>query len=974
MNSDTYYFFLLRFKSQRGTESEDTQTIESSRSLHVEVLPSSLANSDRGKTEATVIRNVTLPAYQQIELEYYLRHASQIPVCVLFYDQDASVLQNILISILSSDGVKTKDGIEVRIGSYPITKKVRGIEIPKVIPSLRCYLATTTTTSSFFEYDGEVELEQIKAWFSKTMLERNNMIMEACDSNIDDNIMKSPTTLIAFPGKDKFQYIESMLLAIKAVYETQILLVQPQSAHEEKLAARFGVNKYPTMLIINRKDWLKGSVKVTKRVESLEVRREIVELYLTALSLPMERLSMSSLQSTIMKYPGHTSLSLVCFYASWGKDVAEYLRVFERTSQTFTEFGAAVSYGLLDIKEVPEVVPQYVNATLAKTVPFIIAFQWRKDSLSGETKLIQKILGHALPTPTTVYEHLMENGLALEDDSGNSIRYASWMSHPNHLPVSYGFTSSSPICTAYDNTTHLSKQQEDFYYPTQWRRDSSKMVKSGNASRGNKTTENKNSQTQTPKVFPELEKIGKIPVLTDTTWVPVIESTDISALSQPFSSSKPTLKLTDRAMVAMVIYIQADCGSCSKNMEVFQQIAKSVQFIDGCSVYLVNCTASPITCQEQKIVGFPTLIGYRKLNWLDNEKCISLSMTDHYIRLDYHGAITVKLVLEWFSQVTLSTMTKVSRKELQKQTMIENVRVVGTMYPLSIAGKYLPHIAGVGRWFPLQCFMLICERLYGKTVCYAEKTPDIAETYFTDDNDEDMVVSQVRMIRRDHVEVTLFNLGMPLMTTLEDETNNKIHEFHTPHRYDIRPGQRCEDDHAACTDMLVDFIEDHRRLPVTQITETSFHTSSNWKSGSAQELPILIALAHGDNITEKSPFLQDLTHVAYKYYNFLITTTLDVDEFPGWSAQFIPADYRRNIIENTSRINDTILPSLFVYPRLCVVRWSNHRKAAFYPPIEEFNLVDTTDEPKSISSDEMDTFVKRVLENEKTMMIKTEHF
>ena len=26
------------------------------------------------------------------------------------------------------------------------------------------------------------------------------------------------------------------------------------------------------------------------------------------------------------------------------------------------------------------------------------------------------------------------------------------------------------------------------------------------------------------------------------------------------------------------------------------------------------------------------------------------------------------------------------------------------------------------------------------------------------------------------------------------------------------------------------------------------------------------------------------------------------------------------------------LPSLYVYPRLCMVRWHDHRHAAFYPP------------------------------------------
>lgn len=329
--------------------------------------------------------------------------------------------------------------------------------------------------------------------------------------------------------------------------------------------------------------------------------------------------------------------------------------------------------------------------------------------------------------------------------------------------------------------------------------------------------------------------------------------------------------------------------------------------------------------------------------------------------------------MEWFSQITMTTVNRVSREELKNRTMVENVRVIGTVYPMSVAGKYLPHIGGVGQWYPAQCFHLLCERLYGKAVCFAEKTTDINEKYFVDWR-EDYVVTQVRMHRHDNIEVMLFNLGMPLLTTLEDETDSRVHEFHMPHSYDIRPGQRCEDDHAACTDMLEAFVDDHRRLPVTHLTETSFHTNSNWRSGSTHDLPILILLAHRDNITEKSQLLQDLTAVAYAFYNDIIATTLDVDEFPAWAAQFIPVDYRRNIIEHTDEITDSILPSLFVYPRLCVVRWTNHRRAAFYPSTGEFQLADTRDKPRTISKQEMEIFVRDVLQDSESMMVKTEHF
>ena len=42
-------------------------------------------------------------------------------------------------------------------------------------------------------------------------------------------------------------------------------------------------------------------------------------------------------------------------------------------------------------------------------------------------------------------------------------------------------------------------------------------------------------------------------------------------------------------------------------------------------------------------------------------------------------------------------------------------------------------------------------------------------------------------------------------------------------RYSIPHGFRCEDNHPLCTDILVKFVEDHQRLPITHITRESFH-------------------------------------------------------------------------------------------------------------------------------------------------------
>ena len=44
--------------------------------------------------------------------------------------------------------------------------------------------------------------------------------------------------------------------------------------------------------------------------------------------------------------------------------------------------------------------------------------------------------------------------------------------------------------------------------------------------------------------------------------------------------------------------------------------------------------------------------------------------------------------------------------------------------------------------------------------------------------------------------------------------------------YDLAPDMKCETDHAACTDLIVQFTIDHARLPITHMSSASFHMSN----------------------------------------------------------------------------------------------------------------------------------------------------
>ena len=49
----------------------------------------------------------------------------------------------------------------------------------------------------------------------------------------------------------------------------------------------------------------------------------------------------------------------------------------------------------------------------------------------------------------------------------------------------------------------------------------------------------------------------------------------------------------------------------------------------------------------------------------------------------------------------------------------EDVILLATMYPLSLAGQYLPKLPRNRRWYPLECYRVACERLYGRASCLA---------------------------------------------------------------------------------------------------------------------------------------------------------------------------------------------------------------------------------------------------------------
>lgn len=69
-------------------------------------------------------------------------------------------------------------------------------------------------------------------------------------------------------------------------------------------------------------------------------------------------------------------------------------------------------------------------------------------------------------------------------------------------------------------------------------------------------------------------------------------------------------------------------------------------------------------------------------------------------------------------------------------------------------------------------------------------------------------------------------------------------------------------------------------------------------------------------------------------------------------------------------------PSLYHYPRLCLVRWEDHQHAAFYPPVSEMERLGTRVQERldAIDSQQIIKFARDFLEDPEKMLIRTEMF
>ncbi|XP_033636382.1 uncharacterized protein LOC117297450 isoform X2 [Asterias rubens] len=927
--------------------------------------------------QAETSHQAVLPIFNEAILSYYVRQSIHHPACVLFKEPGStSQLETQIQGLWKRANTQRNDQFlyrSWRLGSFlNQSRTTRGVKVPDTLPCLQCFIGTAVPAT----YNGPGKARDLHQWFAKQVAKLKTKVPEYSEAAFE-NLQEELVLIVLVDTKSHFD-VELQVIQIKRLYSGRVgvLMVHPGSKDIAKLMKDYKVAKLPFFVIIEGKE--KNDQTKFHKFEGTESVIEDLKMFLSVRMSSISILTMDNFESDIIRPKVKRSPTLVCFHAPWGRDTSSYLDAFKRSAAEFLlEDGSGLGFGLVDIHRHAEVVTRWVDATYAKSVPFSVLFWWKEVNVKGLV-LQQKVFPNITPTPWAVASVLEQSDVAIYNGDGEELQYSPWAGKDDHDQISYGFTSYTPqSCTTSANMSlGLSDidTDVDICSPSNLPKSKSTNVKSRKPLKGNTSWIKKSSSAASAK--PNIAGVDKV---TDSKWSSIIERSDVE--QTPLRLNAPWRQ--DVASTTLVVFIQNDCSNCLRKMAMFGILAKSVKMIDGGSMYIMNCTSDPTICSQLHVIGFPTLIAFRGYGEIGSEHCVTPGQATQLIRMDYHGVLEEKLIMEWFSEISVPAVTRLPNRQTFRQSEYQkdDVVLLATMYPLSLAGKYLPTLSSTSHWYPLECYQVACERLYGRANCLAVLTENLERRDVEKSRQQlQMVVTQIEMFRKDGIQSVVFSLGRNLMATLQDESHSQIHAFHSPHRYNLKEGQHCEDDVASCTDLIVEFVQDHGRLPVTHLTLTGFHTHSGAKFGEHHEnsifehdLPVLIALANKGHLMDGAQFIEALTSAAYELYNKMVFVSINTDEFPKWASRFVPLGYRQKVLDHSDQITQDFLPSLNVYPRLCIVRQDDHRHAAMFPSGEHFTLA-PAHSPRVVTKTEILTFAGDFLRHGDSMMLQTEQF
>ncbi|XP_035677695.1 uncharacterized protein LOC118416638 [Branchiostoma floridae] len=855
------------------------------------------------------IKELTASDYDSL-----ITNAFSQPACILFSSQrrGASVIEKVFLQVLATSEVQEELSSVFSVGKIydPTLMDVASIiSIPRARPSLCCYRGETPVC-----FYGDHSAARLKDWLYMQKNEAENLKTDIHAISVDRELHTNEVTVLGFARtEDQSVRLCKIFQRLEKLFPVKVktLIVPWESPDTRKITQQFSVNTFPAVLLVSKAN----PHQPFKHLIGHDLTLSTIELHIEAtLQKVAVQLTSENFQSRVLeqRYAGPI---LVCFYSHREKRSLGYVQSFLFTAEMIRKLGAAFRFGLVDLSEQRDILAKgWVDSTLVHQIPFIVLFSNEKTDQDGNTLTKQRLFSHSSPEPVNVLMFLEEVAIPLKDHKGMQI--VTHLDTPMcemGAPFSPGVLNS--MCVMWQNETA-----------------STEVL--------GLQIHNKKSVGKRKRKVKAVKETGGIPVLTGSNWDQVISTTHAAPSSYGLPGS------TSLVQVVAVTFIKANCGTCAKKMPELELVHKAVERMTGVSFYIFNCSSDPGRCEHQGIRGFPTLTAYRVVQNKRVEHCTQDS-TYNSIRLDYHDVLGAIKVLEWLSQVTEPATRYVSKT---KESDFQDVALFAEVAP------------DIAKGYPFKCLEYLCEQLYGQVACYVLSKQDAVG---------EAAMLRVSLYRSDGLKAPVFVAGQPLALVMESESETQLHHFHSPHKYNLMPDTLCEDDAAFCTDTLLSFIRDHSRLPVMHITQQVFHTQQRQLLFNT-DMPILIALGHASNFTQESPFYKNLYSAALSMYKFMSFATLDVDMYPMWAGQFVPLGYRREMLETTDtgslHLNP---PTLYTYPRLCIVRWHDHRFAAFYPDLEEKRW---QRQHRSFTSSEIVKFAEDFLEDPEKLLTRTEMF
>lgn len=830
---------------------------------------------------------------------------------------------------------------------------------PGAVPLLQCHIGTAESPLSYSSpTKTHRTTHSVHQWFKNVNKLFAQRLPPLNINHLAGTIVSfGGYTMVGIPGHLHHQTVENTLKKLAKGWKERIkvLVVIPFTDEEMFMMEKYNVSQLPAVIVFSSQEWKETEkpLLVLQTVGEVEERR--LETMLVTLHSQAHHLNLGNFADVVLETKHPTPPMTVCFYSPRNPRTLNYLNAFHRSFDTLTRMQVSLRFGMLNIVDHPEVVSRYVNASDVYAVPFTVVFWQERELTTQRFTIKQQVFDRDVPTPLLLFEFLQMLPVnlytALPEDDDDDEPYNPWKESDDTKNVCNLLLQDA--CAIGDNNTIMDKTgfYNDVMFgpqlpPPSWQtkaKDQSKMKK----------------------------KTFQFEYVNDKTWASLIEQSVGPVKSYTALPRKQSSRLFS---VALVVFLKEGCGYCAKILPTIEKISLEAKYL-GASVFVHNCSSDPLTCERYSITGYPTLTAFRSLSWSTVESCSSSHST--YLRLDYHGVVFAKDVLEWLSNIS---QPAVDRTHLfgSIPDMDVDVRLIGTLYTRSLARRYLATTL-VNKWYPYNCFQLVCELLYGRVPCYVTYTRDVVDDGSkVNAKDQDLVLSKLELQRSDGVRVKVFQLGQSVESLINNQRDTRLHMFHDTHRYDMPKNFKCEHDHKICTDSAVRFVQDHRRLPVLHMTSAAFHTKLGSEENAnfepfAHNLPILFALAHKSNVSKDSSFYKELTKSAYAMYSEMVFVTLDIDEFAHWASRFVPRDYHAKHAFGRQAEN---VPVLYHYPRLCIIEHNDHQHAAFYPPIEELQRLGTRVQARldQITSQQIIKFVQDYLKDPAALIVKTEFF